>query len=222
MLRRFTGAEKPIHYSVRNALGTAIVKLIDATEGRTELAYKHFNQQISSIVQTCAYCLRCECRQLGKFLWRHAIDNACHEQGAQLTGQFIYRPFQDVSDRSAGHLALPERLLATTLAAPYYLRPLPRVVHLAESSHSRQSAHGPSSRARCDARRMTGKDYDGDFSEFVSIGKLRRRLPVAAKIAFVTAALTMAVGASPMPPGASAFLIKCVSTTGTSSMRIGK
>jgi hypothetical protein len=81
---------------------------------------------------------------------------------------------------------------------------------------------GPSSRARCDAHGMMGKDYDDDFSEFGSIGRLRRRLPVAAKIAFVTAALTMAVGASPMPPGASAFLIKCVSTTGTSSIRIGR
>ena len=35
---------------------------------------------------------------------------------------------------------------------------------------------------------MTGNDYDDDFSEFISIGRLRRRLPVAAKIAFVTAA----------------------------------
>src|SRR6266480_5462186 len=51
---------------------------------------------------------------------------------------------------------------------------------------------GPSSRARCDAHGLMGKDYDDDLSEFVSIGRLRRRLPVAAKIAFVTAALTMA------------------------------
>ena len=64
--------------------------------------------------------------------------------------------------------------------------------------------------------------YDDDFSEFGSNGRLRRRLPVAAKIALFTAALTMAVGASPMPPGASAFLIKCVSTVGTSSIRIGR
>jgi hypothetical protein len=71
-------------------------------------------------------------------------------------------------------------------------------------------------------RGMTGKDYDDDLSESVSIGGLRRRLPVAAKIALVTTALTMAVGASPMPPGASAFLIKCVSTSGTSLIRIGR
>ena len=51
-----------------------------------------------------------------------------------------YRPFQDVSDRTVGHLALPEQLPATTLAAPYYPRPLPRMVHLVESSHSGHSA----------------------------------------------------------------------------------
>src|SRR5215831_1578537 len=81
---------------------------------------------------------------------------------------------------------------------------------------------GPSSRARGDTHGMTRKDYSDDFSESVSIGRMRRRLPVAAKIALVTAALTMAVGASPMPPGASAFLIRCVSTIGTSSIRIGR
>src|SRR4029453_15346112 len=47
---------------------------------------------------------------------------------------------QRLSDRTIGHLALPEQLPVTTLPAPYYLRPLPRVVHLAESSHSGQSA----------------------------------------------------------------------------------
>jgi hypothetical protein len=36
---------------------------------------------------------------------------------------------------------------------------------------------------------MTGKDYDDDFSGSVSIGRMRRRLPVAAKIAFVTAGI---------------------------------
>ena len=34
-----------------------------------------------------------------------------------------------------------------------------------------------------------------------SIGSVRMRLPVAAKIAFVTAGATAAVGASPRPPG---------------------
>jgi len=61
MLRRFTGRENPVHYCVRNTLGTAIVKLIDATKGGTEPAYKHFNQQIWGVVQTCLYRLRCEC-----------------------------------------------------------------------------------------------------------------------------------------------------------------
>ena len=58
--------EKPVHYCVRNALGTAIVKPIDLTKDETELAY---NQQILGIVQTRLYRLRCECK-LGKLL-RH-------------------------------------------------------------------------------------------------------------------------------------------------------
>jgi hypothetical protein len=60
------------------------------------------------------------------------------------------------------------------------------------------------------------------FNDAGSIGSIRTRYPVAAKIALVTAALTTDVGASPMPPGASAFLIRCVSITGTSSIRIGR
>lgn len=115
------------------------MKLIDATEGGTELAYKHFNQQISSIVQT-SFTVSDVSADNSANCSGVMPDNASHEHGAQLIGQLIYRPFQDVSDRSAGHLALPEQLLATSLAAPYYLRPLPRVVHLAESSHSGQSA----------------------------------------------------------------------------------
>src|SRR4030081_685766 len=54
-----------------------------------------------------------------------------------------------------------------------------------------------------------------------SIGSVRIRLPVAAKIAFATAGPTAAVAASPMPPGASELLTRCVSTTGASLMRIG-
>ena len=41
------------------AVGGTIVKLIDATEGLTELTYKHFNQQSSGVVQTGLYRLRC-------------------------------------------------------------------------------------------------------------------------------------------------------------------
>lgn len=51
-------------------------------------------------------------------LRRHAVDNAGHEHGAQLIGQLIYRPFHDVSDRTVGHLALPEQLLATCSNLP--------------------------------------------------------------------------------------------------------
>ena len=59
---------------------------------------------------------------------------------AQLIGQLIYRPFQDFSDRTVGHLALLEQLLATTLAAPHYLSPIHRMVHFTESSRSGHSA----------------------------------------------------------------------------------
>jgi hypothetical protein len=41
--RRFTGAGKAGPLLLGNALGTVIVKLIDATEGGTELTYKHFS-----------------------------------------------------------------------------------------------------------------------------------------------------------------------------------
>src|ERR1700686_462337 len=62
----------------------------------------------------------------------------------------------------------------------------------------------------------------GNLSRLVSIGRVRMRLAVAAKIAFVTAGATTAVGASPKPPGASALLTRCVSTTGASSIRSGR
>jgi hypothetical protein len=62
----------------------------------------------------------------------------------------------------------------------------------------------------------------GNLSRLVSIGRVRMRLAVAAKIAFVTAGATTAVGASPKPPGASELLTRCVSTTGASSIRSGR
>jgi IstB-like ATP binding protein len=62
----------------------------------------------------------------------------------------------------------------------------------------------------------------GNLSRLVSIGRVRMRLAVAAKIAFVTAGATTAVGASPNPPGASELLTRCISTTGASSIRSGR
>ena len=56
-------------------------------------------------------------KQFGKLLRHHAVDNAGHEHDAQLIGQIIYRPFQDVSDHTVGYLALREQLLAATLQA---------------------------------------------------------------------------------------------------------
>ena len=60
-----------------------------------------------------------------------------------------------------------------------------------------------------------------DFNCAVSIGRERMRLPVAAKMALVTAGETIAVAASPKPPGASALLTIWVSTIGASLIRIG-
>jgi len=52
-----------------------------------------------------------------------------------------------------------------------------------------------------------------------SIGRLRMRLPVAAKIAFVTAGAIGGVPGSPTPPGASPLGTRCTSMTGISSSR---
>jgi hypothetical protein len=58
----------------------------------------------------------------------------------RLSGNSSNRLFEDVSDRTVGHLVFLEQLLATTLAAPHYLSPILRMVHFAESSHSGHSA----------------------------------------------------------------------------------
>jgi len=51
------------------------------------------------------------------------------------------------------------------------------------------------------------------------IGSLRSRLPVAAKIAFATAAAVAAVPGSPIPPGASPLFTICTSIGGVSLIR---
>ncbi|CAN7755738.1 hypothetical protein LJR258_006800 [Rhizobium sp. LjRoot258] len=83
----------------------AIAELIDTAESGTETAYERFNQQASSKAQTCLYRLRFERKQRGELRRRHTADDASHEHDAQLIGQFIYGPFQDVSDDTVGHLA---------------------------------------------------------------------------------------------------------------------
>jgi hypothetical protein len=45
--------------------------------------------------------------------------------------------------------------------------------------------------------------HTGCFNALVSIGSFRKRLPVAAKIALVTAGTMAEVPASPIPPGGS-------------------
>ena len=58
-----------------------------------------------------------------------------------------------------------------------------------------------------------------DFSWLLSIGSLRKRLPVAAKIALVTAGTMAEVPASPIPPGGSVFPTIWTSTAGASLIR---
>src|SRR5215468_2285442 len=58
------------------------------------------------------------------------------------------------------------------------------------------------------------------FSTLLSIGILRRRFPVAAKIALAMAGTTPDVPVSPIPPGGSALLTRWTSIAGASFMRI--
>jgi hypothetical protein len=53
----------------------------------------------------------------------------------------------------------------------------------------------------------------------VLIGSSRKRLPVAAKIALVTAGTMAEVPVSPIPPGGSELLTMWTSMAGTSFMR---
>ncbi len=57
------------------------------------------------------------------------------------------------------------------------------------------------------------------LQEVRSIGSVRMRLPVAAKIAFVTAGATLGTPGSPRPPAASPESRMCTSTTGISLIR---
>jgi len=57
------------------------------------------------------------------------------------------------------------------------------------------------------------------FNAAGSTGILRKRLPVAAKIALATAGTMAEVPHSPIPPGGSVLLTMWTSTVGASSMR---
>jgi hypothetical protein len=57
------------------------------------------------------------------------------------------------------------------------------------------------------------------FNTAASIGILRKRLPVAAKIALAMAGTIAEVPHSPIPPGTSRFSTMCTSTAGASFMR---
>jgi len=57
------------------------------------------------------------------------------------------------------------------------------------------------------------------FNEALSIGILRRRLPVAAKMALAIAGTIADVPVSPIPPGGSELLTMWTSMTGASFMR---
>src|SRR4029077_7143396 len=61
--------------------------------------------------------------------------------------------------------------------------------------------------------------HTGCFNAAVSIGSFRKRLPVAAKIALVTAGTMAEVPGSPIPPGGSALWAMWTSMAGASFMR---
>ena len=61
--------------------------------------------------------------------------------------------------------------------------------------------------------------HTGCFNALVSIGSFRKRLPVAAKIALVTAGTMAEVPASPIPPGGSKLWTMWTSMAGASFMR---
>ncbi len=71
-------------------------------------------------------------------------------------------------------------------------------------------------RVRC---RMMFPSPQAVFS-WLPTGSLRSRVPVAAKIAFDSAAAVAAVPGSPIPPGASPLFTRWTSIGGTSLMRI--
>jgi hypothetical protein len=61
--------------------------------------------------------------------------------------------------------------------------------------------------------------HTGCFNALVSIGSFRKRLPVAAKIALVTAGAMAEVPGSPIPPGGSTLWTMWTSIAGASFMR---
>jgi hypothetical protein len=70
--------------------------------------------------------------------------------------------------------------------------------------------------------RRRGKAVKSAYTKSAAlIGRLRTRLPVAAKTALVTAGTIDGVVASPIPPGFSWLSTMWTSTTGISSMRRG-
>jgi hypothetical protein len=61
--------------------------------------------------------------------------------------------------------------------------------------------------------------HTGCFNAAVSMGSFRKRLPVAAKIALVTAGTMAEVPHSPIPPGGSKLWTMWTSMAGASLMR---
>jgi hypothetical protein len=105
-----------------------------------KLAYKRFNQKTAAVAQRSSTDSDVNANNSAKCSGVKPVDDARHEHDAETIGKIIYRPFQDVSDHTVGHLALREQLLAAILAPPHYPSPIPRMVHLAESCHPSDSA----------------------------------------------------------------------------------
>jgi hypothetical protein len=122
----------------------------------------------------------------------------------------------------SGHAAFRPFLRTGSFARPsaggVEVSLVPRIVFLVQVLEA-QRTDGGSSRLNgsSDARRRPV--HDGSFNAAVSTGSFRKRFPVAAKIALVTAGTIAEVPASPIPPGGSVFWTMYTSTAGASFMR---
>ncbi len=83
-----------------------------------------------------------------------------------------------------------------------------------ESTHSQVLPAHAAAQFRFDQR-----DAQAVTRRCAPIGKVRSRVPVAAKIALQIAGATNATAGSPMPPGVSSLSSRCTSSSGSSLLR---
>jgi hypothetical protein len=112
--------------------------------------------------------------------------------------------------------------LVSRAAAPDFIRATEApITHRFRALRADPGTLNPScQRHECVAPAATScSAHAGCFNAAVSIGSLRKRLPVAAKIALAIAGTMAEVPASPIPPGGSGLCTMWTSMAGASSMR---